>query len=63
MRIFNYNTRENDIPQISSVLDPDNPTLTTQIGYVGSTGEAVLSEVPNTSLIETPAKEFTESVI
>ncbi|MDG1327448.1 MAG: TolC family protein [Flavobacteriaceae bacterium] len=59
---FNYNTRENDIPQISSVLDPDNPILTTQIGYVGSTGEAVLSEVPNTSLIETPAKEFTDQL-
>ncbi len=55
---FNYNTRENDIAQISSVLDPDNPTLTTQIGYVGSTGEAVLSQVPNTSLIETPANSF-----
>ncbi len=59
---FNYNTRENDIPQISSVLDPDNPILTTQIGYVGSTGEAVLSEVPNTSLIQTPAKEFTDQL-
>jgi outer membrane protein len=55
---FNYNTRENDIAQISSVLDPDNPTLTTQIGYLGSTGEAVLSEVPNTTLIETPANSF-----
>ncbi len=59
---FNYNTRENDIPQISSVLDPDNPILTTQIGYVGSTGEAVLSEVPNTSLIQTPANEFTDQL-
>ena len=43
---------------VSSFTDPDNPTITTQIGYVGSTGEAVLSEVPNTSLIETPAKAF-----
>jgi outer membrane protein len=59
---FNYNTRENDIPQISSVLNPDNPTLTTQIGYVGSTGEVVLSEVPNTSLIQTPAKAFSDQL-
>ena len=59
---FNYNTRENDISQISSVLNPDNPTLTTQIGYVGSTGEVVLSEVPNTSLIQTPAKAFTDQL-
>ncbi len=59
---FNYNTRENDIPQISSMLNPDNPTLTTQIGYVGSTGEVVLSEVPNTSLIQTPAKAFADQL-
>jgi outer membrane protein len=59
---FNYNTRENDIPQISSVLNPDNPTLTTQIGYVGSTGEVVLSEVPNTSLIQTAAKAFSDQL-
>ncbi len=55
---FNYNTRETDISRISSVTDPDNPTVTTQIGYVGSSGEAVLSEVPNTSLVENPAKPF-----
>ena len=55
---FNYNTRETDIPRISSVTDPNDPTITTQIGYVGSTGEAVLSEVPNTSLVENPAKPY-----
>jgi len=55
---FNYNTRETDIARISSFTDPDNPTFTTQIGYVGSTGEAVLSEIPNTSLIENPADPF-----
>ncbi|MFT4802576.1 MAG: outer membrane protein, partial [Flavobacteriaceae bacterium] len=55
---FNYNTRETDIPRISSITDPNNPTLTTQIGYVGATGEAVLTEVPNTSLLESSAKPF-----
>jgi len=59
---FNYNTRETDIPRVSSFTDPDNPTLTTQIGYVGSTGEAVLSEVPNTSLIENPALPFEDQL-
>ena len=55
---FNYNTRENDIPGIGTITDPDNPIITTQIGYVGDTGEAVLSDVPNTSLIETPANSY-----
>jgi len=55
---FNYNTRETDISRITSFVDPDNPTVTTQIGYVGSTGEAVLSEIPNASLIEAPLVPF-----
>lgn len=59
---FNYNTRENDIPGIGSFTDPDNPIITTQIGYLGSTGEAVLADVPNTSLIETPANSFEDQI-
>jgi len=55
---FNYNTRETDIARVSQFTDPDNPTFTSQIGYVGSTGEAVLAELPNTSLIETPADPY-----
>ncbi len=55
---FNYNTRETDIERISQFTDPDNPIITTQIGYVGSTGEAVLADVPNTSLILTPALPY-----
>ena len=59
---FNYNTRETDIPRISSIANPTNPTITTQIGYVGATGEAVLSEIPNTSLVENSAKPFGEQL-
>ena len=59
---FNYNTRETDIPSISSIIDPNNPTITSQIGYVGATGEAVLSEIPNTSLVENSAKPFGEQL-
>ena len=59
---FNYNTRETDIPRISSILDPNNPTITSQIGYVGTTGEAVLSEIPNTILVENSAKPFGEQL-
>ena len=55
---FNYNTRETDIARISQFTDPDNPIITTQIGYVGSTGEAVLADLPNTSLIEVDALPY-----
>ena len=55
---FNYNTRETDISRVSQFTDPDNPIVTTQIGYVGSSGEAVLADVSNTSLIEVPALPF-----
>ena len=55
---FNYNTRETDIARIGQQIDPDNPTLTTQIGYVGATGDAVLSEVPNYNLVELPVVAF-----
>jgi len=55
---FNYNTRETDIARISQFTDPDNPITTTQIGYVGGSGEAVLADIPNTSLIEVPALAY-----
>ncbi len=57
---FNYNTRENDIPRIGTFTDPDNPTIITQIGVVESTGDAVVAEVPNTSLVENPALSYGE---
>ena len=55
---FNYNTRETDVSRVSQFTDPDNPITTTQIGYVGSSGEAVLADIPNTSLIEVPALAY-----
>ncbi len=54
---FNYNTRETDISRVSSFTDFDNP-ITTQIGYVESTGDAVLTEISPTRLIENPADPF-----
>jgi len=59
---FNYNTRETDISRIGQEIDPDNPTVTTQIGYVGATGDAVLSEIPNTSLVQLPAVAFADQL-
>ena len=60
---FNYNTRETDIPRTSSIIDPNSPTIITTIGHVGViTGEPVVSEVPNLSLVEIPAKPFGEQL-
>lgn len=55
---FNYNTRETDIPRIAQFTDPDNPIITTQIGVVESTGEAVVADFPNTSIIQEPALPY-----
>ncbi len=54
---FNYNTRETDISRVSGFTDTDNP-ITTQIGYVESSGDAVLTEIFPTSLVENPADPF-----
>ncbi|MCF6308543.1 MAG: TolC family protein [Flavobacteriaceae bacterium] len=59
---FNYNTRETDITRIGQELDSDNPIITTQIGYVDGTGDAVLSDIPNTSLVELPVVSFADQL-
>lgn len=59
---FNYNTRETDFPRIGSVVDPDNPTITQQIGVVQNTGEAVVAEVPNSSIVELPTVPFIDQL-
>ena len=59
---FNYNTRETDIPRINQFTDPDNPTITTQIGVVETTGDAVVTEIPNTSLVSVAALPFADQL-
>ncbi len=59
---FNYNTRESGNTRFQQVVDPDNPTLTQQIGVVEGTGEAVVTTVPNTTLIETGPLPFFEQL-
>ena len=55
---FNYNTRETDIPRLTQITDTDNPIITTQIGVVESTGEAVVADFPNTSIVQEPSLPF-----
>lgn len=52
---FGYNTRYANTPDFSQEVDPNNPTITTQIGTVEATGQSVVAEFPNTSLVEVPA--------
>jgi len=59
---FNYNTRESDFKRISAVTDPDNPTITTNIGVVEETGQIVTSEIPNTMLVELDPLPFIDQL-
>jgi len=46
---YSYSTRASYSDRIiGSTLDPDNPFTTTQIGEVESSGEAVITDIPNT---------------
>ena len=59
---LNYNTRESNFKRVQTSLDPDNPTVTTQIGYVEATNDRVLSEVPNTILQEVDPLPFMDQL-
>lgn len=59
---FNYNTREADFPRIGQTVDPDNPTITQEIGFVQSTGETVVTVIPNTVLEELAPLPFFEQL-
>lgn len=55
---FGYDTRFTNNANFDTQIDPDNPTITRQIGTVQGTGEAVVTEVPNTFPVERPADPF-----
>ncbi|MCZ6595328.1 MAG: TolC family protein [Bacteroidetes bacterium] len=59
---FNYSTRESDFKRISAVTDPDNPTITTNIGVVQETGQIVTGEIPNIMLVELDPLPFIEQL-
>lgn len=59
---FNYNTRESDNARFAQGIDPDNPTILRDVGFVESTGDAVVALVPNTVLQQLPPLPFTEQL-
>lgn len=59
---FGYNTRYTNTPSFIQQIDPSNPTITTQIGTVQGTGQAVISEFPNTFPVEVSADPFVDQL-
>jgi outer membrane protein len=59
---FNYNTRESDSKRFINALDPDNPTITTPIGVVESTGETVVNTSPNVIIQELPPLAYMDQL-
>lgn len=55
---FGYNTRFANTTSFTQTIDPNNPSSTQQIGTVQGTGQAVVSEFPNTILSEVAADPF-----
>lgn len=59
---FNYNTRFANTTSFRQTVDPNNPSTTQQIGVVEGTGQAVVSEFPNTILEEVSADPFVDQL-
>jgi outer membrane protein len=60
---FGYDTRYTDATSFDQrIADPDNPTITRQIGVVQGTGQSVVSEVPNTENFVVGADPFVEQL-
>ncbi|BAO75105.1 TolC family protein [Winogradskyella sp. PG-2] len=59
---FGYNTRYANTPGFIQQVDPNNPTVTQQIGTVQGTGQAVISEFPNTFAVEVAADPFIDQL-
>lgn len=49
---FSYSTRYTNTSSFDQIVDPDNPTITRQIGTVEATGQSVVSDFPNVNNVE-----------
>lgn len=59
---FGYNTRYANTPSFENRIDPDNPTITQQIGTVEGTGQAVIGTFPNSFPVEVAADPFIDQL-
>ncbi len=62
LAFFGYDTRYTDATSFRQFVDPNNPTITRQIGTVEGTGQAVIGEFPNTFTVETGADPFLDQL-
>ncbi|MEH6537155.1 MAG: TolC family protein [Psychroserpens sp.] len=59
---FGYNTRYTNTTSFTQIIDPNNPTVTQQIGVVEGTGQSVVSQFPNTIVQEVGADSFIDQL-
>ncbi|WP_225036808.1 TolC family protein [Winogradskyella sp. SM1960] len=59
---FGYDTRYTDAASFDQRIDPNNPTITQEIGTVQGTGQVVVGEVPNTFAVEVGADPFVDQL-
>ena len=59
---FGYNTRYSNTKSFVQEVDPNNPTITQQIGTVQGTGEVVVGEFPNTFARSVGADPFLDQL-
>ena len=59
---FGYNTRYANSPSFIQQIDPDNPTITQQIGVVEATGQSVVGTIPNTFPVEVGADPLVDQL-
>lgn len=59
---FGYDTRYTDVTSFEQVVDPNNPTITQQIGVVQGTNQPVIADFPNTFAREVGADPFVQQL-
>ncbi|GAA4273972.1 TolC family protein [Aquimarina gracilis] len=59
---LSYNTRESGANTFAQVLDENNPVLTQTIGFVEGTGQNVLNQSPNFTLVERGPSSFIDQL-
>ena len=59
---FGYDTRYTDATSFDQRIDPDNPTVTQQIGIVEGTGQSVVGEFPNAQTVIVGADPFIDQL-
>lgn len=59
---FGYDTRYSNATSFGQQIDPNNPTITQQIGTVEGTGQSVVGVFPNTFPVEVGADDFMDQL-